>query len=172
MANADTRKGFWPYRHLNGGEIRSSTKIVTTGQTIYRGDLVKIVAAGTVEEADANDGLVVIGVAAEYASDSDSAGGVEILVYDDPNIIFGVQMDDIGTVTTAADVGQTANHLVTAGNSTTLMSGHELDMSDIGTGAQLKIVELIPEVNNAWGINCDVAVLINEHFYKAAVAGV
>jgi len=172
MANKDNPKGFWPYAHLCGGEIRTMEFTVTTGATIYKGDVLKIVAGGTVEPAAADIGITGIGVAATYVDDSASAGGKEVMVYADPNIIFGVQMDDVGTASTAADVGATANHLVTAGSTTTKMSGHELDMSDIGTGAQLKIIGLIPEPDNAWGANCDVAVIFNEHFYKAAVAGV
>lgn len=172
MANRDHPKGFWPTRHLTGGEIRSTEYILTTGQTIFKGDLLKAVTAGTVEESDANDGIIVVGVAAMYADDSASAGGVKVRVYDDPDIVFGVQMDDVGTDSDAASVFATANHLAGTGNSTTKLSGHELDMSDIGSGAQLKIVGLIEEENNAWGDHADVEVLINEHLYKAAVAGV
>lgn len=172
MANADSPRGFWPTRHMCGGQIRTKEYTLTTGATAYQGDLMKIVAAGTVEAATVDIGLACIGVAAEYVTDSGSAGNKKILVYDDPYIAFGIQMDDAGTASTAADVGQTANHLAGAGSATTKISGHELDMSDIGTGAQLKIVGLIDEPNNAWGANCDVEVLINEHFYKAAVAGV
>lgn len=172
MANKDNPKGLWPYAHLSGGEIRTMEFVVTTGVTIFKGDVLKIVAGGTVEPAAADIGATAIGVAAGHVDDSASAGGKKVLVYADPNIIFGAQMDDAGTASTAADVGATANHLVTAGSSVTKMSGHELDMSDIGTGAQLKIIGLIPEPGNDWGANCDVAVIFNEHFFKAAVAGV
>ena len=172
MANRDNPRGFWPYAHLCGGEIRTMEFVVTTGATVYKGDVLKIVAAGTVEPASADIGLAAIGVAADYVDDSASAGGKKVLVYADPYIMFGCQMDDVGTASTAADIGQTANHLVTAGSTTTKMSGHELDMSDIGTGAQFKIIGLIPEPDNAWGANGDLVVIFNEHLYKAAVAGV
>lgn len=172
MANVDKPVGFYPLRHLTGGEIRASEYVLTTGQTVYKGDLLSIVNAGTVQAAAADDGLIVIGVAAEYETDSDSAGGKTLLVYDDPYIIFGVQMDDAGTASTSADRGETANHLAGSGSTLTKLSGHELDMSDIATGAQLKIIGLVAAPDNVWGANADVAVLINEHFYKAAVAGV
>lgn len=172
MANKDFPRGFWPYAHLCGGEIRTMEFTLTTGATVYKGDVLKIVAGGTVEVAAADIGLAAIGVAADYVDDSASAGGKKVLVYADPYIIFGCQMDDAGTASTAADVGQTANHLAGSGSSTTKLSGHELDMSDIGTGAQFKILGLIPEPNNDWGANCDVMVVFNEHLFKAAVAGV
>ena len=172
MANTDTPIGFWPLYNFVGGEIRTTEYTLTTGATVYRGDLLKIVAAGTVEAAAADIGITAIGVAAEYVTDSGSAGGKKILVYDNPYLVFGVQMDDAGTASTAADVGQTANHLAGSGSTTTKMSGHELDMSNIGTGAQLKIVGLINEQNNTWGANCNIAVMFNEHFYKAAGEGI
>lgn len=172
MANEDKPKGFEPLYNLVGGDMRNNSYTLTTGQTVFKGDLIKMVAAGTVEEADANDGIVVVGVAAEYVDDSASAGGKEVLVWDNPYMVFRVQMDDVGTASTAADVGQTANHIAGAGSSVNNLSGHELDMSDIDTGAQLKIVALIKREGNVWGANADVAVLINEHRYNAAVAKV
>jgi hypothetical protein len=173
MANVDNPKGFWPIRHLCGGEIRSNEYIVTTGSTVYRGDLLKVVDAGTVEAAAADAGVIVVGVAAEYASDSGSAGGVKVLVYDDPYIVFGVQADT-GTAVAATDVFETANHVAGSGSATTLLSGHELDSSEIAgsSGAQLKVIGKIDEPNNAWGEHVNLEVLINEHLYKAAVAGV
>ncbi len=38
MANIDAPIGFWPVRHLTGGQIRANKYIVTTGATIYQGD--------------------------------------------------------------------------------------------------------------------------------------
>lgn len=175
MANIDAPIGLWPVRHLTGGEIRANEYIVTTGATIYQGDLLKVVAAGTVEPSAANDGVIVIGVAAEYVSDSASAAGKKIRVYDDPYIVFGVQMDDAGVITSsAADVFATANHLAGSGSATTYLSGHELDESDIGTGGQLRILGLCNtrDANNAWGDHADVEVQIAEHIFNAAVAGV
>jgi len=49
---------------------------------------------------------------------------------------------------------------------------NELDSSDIGTGAQLKIIGLHPVAGNAWGEHSKLVVMFNEHHYKAAVAGV
>ena len=171
MANKDFPRGLWPIRHLTGGEIRSREYTVTTGSTVYTGDLLKAVNGGTVEPSAANDGIIVVGVAAHYVDDSASAGGKKVQVYDDPYIVFGAQADS-GTATTSADVFETANHVAGSGSSTSYLSGHELDASDIATGAQLKIIGLVDAQGNAWGEHSDVEVLINEHLYKAAVAGV
>ena len=170
MANKDRPKGLWPISHPSG-EIRVFPYTLTTGQTVYKGDLLKVVAAGTVEESDTDDGVIVIGVASQYADDSASAGGVEVMVWDDPAIVFGIQSDS-GTDTTAADIFATANHVGTDGDSTTLQSKHELDASDIGTGGQLEILGLIDRIDNAWGEHSDLKVRIAEHKRNAAVAGV
>jgi hypothetical protein len=172
MANTDNPRGFWPVRHLCGGEIRTNSYTLTTGATVYKGDVVKAVAAGTIEAAAADIGEAAIGIAAEYKADAASAGGISVQVYDDPWIVFGVQMDDAGTVSTSADVFNTANHLAGSGSSTTKLSGHELDMSDINTGAQFKLLGLVSDPNNSWGANCDVEVIFNEHLFKYPVSKV
>ncbi len=171
MANKDFARGLWPIGHLCGGEVRTHKYILTTGATAYHGDILKAVNAGTVEPSAADDGGIVVGVAAHYAADAASAGGVVIEVYDDPYIVFGAQADS-GTAVAATEVFETANHVAGSGNATTKLSGHELDSSDIATGAQLKIIGKLGDVDNAWGEHVDLMVIFNEHLYKAAVAGV
>jgi hypothetical protein len=163
MANKDRPNGFTPIRHLTGGEIRCEEYIVTTGQIIYRGDVVKLVDAGTVEECDAADGVLAIGIAAEYVDDSGSAGGKLIRIYNDPHIVFAVQSTD--GITTAADhIGETADHLDTNGSSVTLQSAHEINT--VGTNLQFRIIGLVPKVDNAWGEFSEVEVVFNEHQHK------
>ena len=161
MANADRPRGLWPIRHLSGGEIRMSEWTVTTAQTIYKGDLLELVAAGTVEEGDAAKGVLIMGVAAQYVGAA--SAGDKILVWDDPHIVFGIQTTD-SIVTTAADIGQTGDHLGTNGSSTTLQSAHELNT--LGTNLQLRIIGLVAQINNAWGEFSDVEVVINEHMFS------
>jgi len=169
MANNDRLRGFWPIRHLTGGEIRVNEYTCTTSTTIYKGDLVKVVAGGTVEIGAADIGVAAIGIAA--ATVSSASAGATIPVYDDPNIVFGVQCDS-GTAPTAADIGATANHVATTGDTTTLISKNELDASDIGTGAQMKIIGLVDQIDNTWAEHCDVEVIFNEHHYKGANASI
>ena len=165
MANVDSPRGFYPLYHKCGGQIQASKYILTTGSTAYQGDLMTAQNAGTVTPSTANDGVVVIGVAAEYVCDALSAGGKEILVYDDPMIVFGVQADS-GTAVAATDVFETANHVAGAGSATTYQSGHELDSSDIATGQQLRILGKIDVPGNAWGEHVDLEVMIVEHALK------
>lgn len=171
MANVNSPRGFWPLFHLNGGEIRTNKYKVKSGSKIYRGDLVAMDATGTVVQAAAGAGATVVGVAAEFVDDSAGSGTKTILVYDDPNIVFGVQ----ATTAAAADIGANADHSVGTGSDSTGISGNQLDGATIGgttPGDQLKIIGKIESVDNDWGSYVKVMVLINEHLYKAAVAGV
>jgi hypothetical protein len=137
---------------------------------VYQGDLLKKVAAGSVEVSAANDGTIIEGVAAEYKV-AGASGTTWVDVYVDPYISYGVQADS-GTALTVAAVGATANHVAGAGSATTKLSGHELDSDDVGSGAQLKILGKIERPDNTWAEHVDLEVQINEHNFKAAVAGV
>jgi hypothetical protein len=145
---------------------------MTASATVYRGEILKVVAGGTCEAAAADAGIIVLGVAAEYKVAA-ASGTTYVEVWADPNIIFGIQSDSDATGTVAADIFQTANHVKThSGSTTTYISGDELDASDIGTGAQLKVLGKIDTPDNDWGPNVDLMVIFNEHLFKAAVAGV
>jgi len=167
MANVDNPRGFWPTRHLCGGEIRSNEYIVTTGQTIYQGDPVQIVAAGTVEVIAAGDDVKVIGAAAHYVYDGLSVGSKKIKIYDDPYIVFGVQCTT-GQTPTAAEIGTSADMITyAAGSSVTYLSIMELAALSAQT-AMFHLIGLIDSPDNIWGAHADVEVIFNEHRYKGA----
>jgi hypothetical protein len=172
MANVDNPRGMWPIRHLTGGEIRTNTYFVTTSAAIYKGDPVTAINTGCVSAITANDGWKVVGVAAEWITAAKSATAyTEIQVYDDPNIVFGIQADS-GTSPAVTDIFATANtNTYAAGNTTTGISICELDASDIGTGLQLRILGKTSDPNNAWGEHVDLEVIFNEHFYKGVADG-
>ena len=169
MANADQPKGMWPVRHLLGGEIRTSKYTLTTGATVYIGDLLKAVADGTVEVAAADDGVIVVGVSAEYIVTG--AAGAKVKVWDDPYIVFGIQADT-GTAVNAADIFRSSDHVAGSGSSVTGLSGHELDSSEAaaGTGVQLAIIGKLKRPDNAWGEHVDLEVIFNEHLYRKVQA--
>ena len=171
MANIDAPIGFWPVRHLTGGEIRANVYTVTHDAVCYQGEILKVVAGGTVEPAAADAGIIALGVAAEYKDGA--TAGTKILVYDDPNIVFGVQSDSDATGIVAIDVFASSDHVKThTGNTTTLLSGDELVATP--AGAQFIILGLCNtrDANNTWGPNADVEVIFGEHLFKAALVGV
>lgn len=169
MANTDNPRGLWPVGHLCGGEIRTREFTVTTGATIYRGDILEMVSGGTVDPAAATDGVKVIGVAANYVNDSASAGGKKVQVYCDPHIIFGIQTTT-GVTTTAAYIGLAADATTyAAGSTTTYNSITELDTPSAQT-AMFHIVGLVQSPDNAWGEHSDVEVVFVEHRWLASAA--
>lgn len=173
MANTDNPRGLWPIRHLCGGKIRTNSYTLTTSTAVYQGDVLKVVAGGTVEPAAADDGIIVVGVSAEYVAAADAAAGTEIQVYDDPYIVFGIQCDS-GTAAAATDVFHAADHVAGSGSSTTGMSGHELDSSELASGSQdqLQVIGLVNRPDNAWGEHAKVEVIFKQHLYRADVADV
>lgn len=177
MANVNAPKGFVPLRHLLGGVIRANTHTIASayGTRVGRGDPVKMHSDGTIVRAAAGEVLLGICKGFKYV---DSLGNqvftdvwvagtvateIEAYVYDDPFIVFAVQVD--GTLS-AGDIGACADIVVANYDLTTKTSQCELSAS-VGSGtAQCKIIGLGKEPNNAWGANVDVEVLLNEHFFK------
>lgn len=171
MANQDFPRGLWPVGHMTGGAIRTHPYILTTGQIIRRGEVLKVVADGTVEDSASNDGEIVLGVSADFVDDSGSAGSKIVNVYDDPNIIFGVQ-GETGKTPAATDVFVVSN-LTTCGKTGVTDASQTSDTElNLDAGAQVKIIGKVEEPGNAWGVNVNLLVIFNEHIYKYPVAGV
>lgn len=166
MANVDSPQGFVPVGHRKLPFIpKARTYILTTGQTVYRGDPVIVTSAGTVSVAAANDGIIMCGIAAQYVSDAASAGGKEIMVYDDEDIIFEVQTKD-SEVTSLSNVFNTADMITyAAGNSDTKQSIMTLDTLGTSSGDFL-VIGLSPRVGNAWGEYSKVLAIFNISFYR------
>jgi hypothetical protein len=102
-----------------------------------------------------------------------STGGY-VYVSDDPNALFEVQEDSVGGAAGVVAVGNVFNHTVaTAGDTTTGLSGHELDSSDVGTGTGWVIVEAVQRVDNEpANTSAKFIVKPNEHSYGSDAAGV
>jgi hypothetical protein len=100
--------------------------------------------------------------------DKDGLSGVTVFVWDDPDTVFGIQADGTTAVT---DRFATFPIVIADGNTTTKLSNCELDSTG-GSGDELKIIDIIRVVDNDWGANVDLEVLINDHAYRAVKAGV
>jgi hypothetical protein len=160
MANADRPQGFKPY-----GMVRRITPY-EAGSTIYPGDAVKLSSDGQIDSASAGDAL--LGVALDYAT-----SGQTCRVYDDPAQQFIGQGDE-GELDAQTDIGNNCDIVATAGNSTYKASRMEIDSSTVTAAgsAQVQILRLLPEVNNAFGTNAQVVFRINEHQLVDAKSGV
>lgn len=176
MANVDGPKGFWPAYHQSGGEIRPRAYRMTASTTIYKGDVLEIIGGGTVDPASAGDGDLVIGVAAEYKVSAASSTSTEVMVYDDPNIIFKCQAANSSSATVAATaVGATCDHIAGAGSATTKLSGHELNVATLNASSaaqQFIIIDRVPTPDNSWGANTKLYVKMNQSHGRGGVAGI
>jgi hypothetical protein len=150
MANADRPQGFKPYeKPLREG-------IYVAGGTMYPGDCVKLNSSGQVVVAAAGDRL--LGVAAAYAVSGDSCK-----VWDHPDQKYVAQCDD-GTSVAQGDMGNNADILATAGSSAYRQSRQEIDISTkADTAAQIKLLAILPAIDNAAGEFAKVVCQIQEH---------
>lgn len=181
MANRDRPAGFQVARHLTGGmPNRLSRYHIEPGlaANIFRGDAVIPTATSkriTVPGADdvrlqgvfqgctfiLPDGEPKYEKVWTSGQTVQSGSTPDAFVYDDPDTLFMVQAD--GEVA-AADIGAFADVTRGAGNALTGLSGHELKSSSIGAGTNLKIYELAPYPDNAFGTNAKVIVKIVLHY--------
>tara|TARA_R110000824_G_scaffold2970_2_gene13546 strand:- start:1075 stop:1638 length:564 start_codon:yes stop_codon:yes gene_type:complete len=180
MANADTPRGAWPIRHQTGGTIRASEHTIASafGTDIFRGDFVKLVAGGGIEDADAGDRLIGVFQGCDYTNAagevifskywpaSTVATYIKAYVFDDPRIIFGIQ--SAGS-TVAADVGTLANHVAGSGSTTTGLSAHEINGTTSTAYAGLRVIGKDGAPNNDWGTNVNLEVTIYEHEYGSSL---
>ena len=194
MANIDAAFGMRPVQHLDGspwnGKVTSYLVPSTDASAIYVGDPVKsggsAGAAGTVVYGQDVEGMPTAIVAAA----GDTLRGVVVgfsplqsnletlhraastnriaYVCDSPDVVFEIQEDSDGAALAAADVGENADIIYAAGNSTTGRSGVELDSSThVTTTAQLRILGMVKRADNAIGDQARWLVVINEHELKS-----
>lgn len=187
MANLDQPMGLRPAYHYAGGIIRLSRYKIASGYGTSIGQGDPVILTGTGKEINRGSAAtapfcgVFMGVsyrdtdgnyvfkkywpASTATLNSEAA---DAFVIDDPDVVFEVQGDeDI----VAADIGQTAD-VVFGTVDTVFGNGRcELDSSDIGTGANLFILDIVdrPE-NEAGSANTKAHVLINEHDKRNAGA--
>lgn len=189
MANRDTPLGFFPVTKLDGSKIPTKQFLATSvGSNLFVGDVVSKAAAGDVEPATANDGNTVVGVvtaiydtagtpighpnssiATKYLASGSS--GIVTVALGLPDAMFRVQASG---ATNAADVFNTANHVVGTGNVTTARSVSELDTSSQSSSgsAQLLIIDKVDDPSNDWGENVMLLVVFNESTFVGGVVGV
>jgi len=162
----------------------------TYGTAIYWGDLVRMNSSttGYVEQWAAGDGstatkipvCVFVGcsyfstsqqktIQSKYWPGSDATGDVNAFVVDDPNAQFKIQAN-AGPISQTA-IGQTADVVVNAGNSTTGISGMALDTPTTTNTLPLKVVNIINTPPGANGTDVTTAynyviVAFNNQMYK------
>ncbi len=179
MANVDSPFGLKPVRYFSGapynGAVNRYYVPASDGTAIFIGDAVSLAgsadADGVPSVAQAAAGGTIIGVVVGVeAVTRDSTTYREastdryVLVADDPGLLFMAQEDSAGGALAAADVGRNVDLVVGAGDTSTGLSGMELDSSTSATTtAQVRIVSLWNADDNEIGTNAKWLVRIVEH---------
>ena len=191
MANNDNPRGL-TLAHMQGsgahtGGVNRYYVPASDGTAIYIGGLVKLAGSadadgvpsvtGNVAAGNAVVG-VVVGVEAEtHESTTYRAASTAryVMVADDPNALFEVQEDSVGSTLAAADVGLNAALIgFTAGQTATGRSTIELDSSTKATTATLdvSIHRLVQRADNEIGTNAKWLVRLNNHQFVDGTTGV
>lgn len=153
---------------------------------LYKGCPVKLVTGGTIELAAVGDAFVGAFLGVRYetsdgvvisnkwtASSTYTAGTCEVLISDDPQIVYRIQAD--GSIAQAG-IGDQADFVNPGtGDSTTGLSSAQIDATLVGaaSNAQLRIVGLSEEPDNEWGDSyTTVLVQVAEHQYVADKAAI
>ncbi|RJQ53485.1 MAG: hypothetical protein C4521_07505 [Actinobacteria bacterium] len=185
MANTNSPFGFRARRHMTGGMIRLSEYSIASAYNanIFFGDPVEMTGTGKNIQLAPEDNVDSIGVFAgcryvdsqgnqkfsKYWPAGTTATDIVALVYDDPNIVFEMQVSTIA----AADVGQLVDWAAGTGSTVTGVSGAYADTATAAaSNASLRIIGLVPRVDNAYGAYAKIEVVFAEHALKGVVAGV
>ena len=183
MANIDSAFGLIPVAHVgqtdnNGGQTQYSIGD-TQGTAIFTGDPVKYKSDGTVEVATAGDPVVGVFGGCFYTDPTTSKptwspyfpaslapGDAKAFIWDNPMQTFIVQQDSVVSNLLAANLNENANLIFNAGNTTTGVSGVEIDSSsaDVTAALQVRLIDFYATPSNNTTANNSVFVVkINNH---------
>jgi len=181
MPSTSAAFGLRPAFHPSG-IIRPVAMTIESGYNanILQFQPVKISTTGNIQAAAASDPIVGTFMGVEF-TDTDgrrrvsnkwtaSTSATDIVAYvtTDPAIVYEIQGSSSLNITNIGNQSDFAN--VTAGSTTTGLSQAEFDVAGIQTSGNrvLRIVNLAPDVGNAWGdAYTIVQVQISEHQFVA-----
>ena len=199
MANKDAPFGLTPIRHRNGAPYNGASKryfVPATQAALFVGDPVirtstsntaaiegaNIATLPEVNKSGAGNGNSVTGIIVGFDADGNNQDITHnplntariVHVADDPDLIFLIQ-DDAGGSLTSATVGGSANFIFTeTGSSSTGQSGVELDAGTIGTSStdQMNIDRLHDVEGNTFANFGLWEVKLNNHTEAHGAAGI
>ena len=191
MANVDRPNGLVPVKMLSGapwnGQFNTYVVDVDDNTALFIGDPVKQADTGSDSAGESvygrdtegmmhvvqgTAGAQILGVIVGFSPNQDNLMQRHrpidqtrlVYVVDDPNVVFEIQEVSGGTPLAAADVGLNASIVVGSGNTTTGLSGVELNNATEHTNVlELRILGLSPRPDNAIGEHAKWLVSINMH---------
>jgi hypothetical protein len=171
----------------NGIQAVSTSGNVSAGYatTILKGQPVKMDTGGYIVVAAAGDAFLGAFAGVEWtdstgrrrvsnywpANESFQVGSVVAYFYSDPNIVYEIQADGSLAQTSLGAEADLSN--TTAGSTTTGLSAATLSTSLVASPstAQMRIVDIAPYPDNAWGDNFVIVRATIAEFQFAGVAG-
>jgi len=171
----------------NGIQAVSTSGNVSAGYAtnILKGQPVKMDTGGYIVVAAAGDSFLGAFAGVEWtdstgrrrvsnywpANESFQVGSVVAYFYNDPNIVYEIQTD--GTLTQTAIGAEADLSNTTAGSTTTGLSQATLSISVVASPntAQMRIVDIAPYPDNAWGDPFVIVRATIAEFQFAGVAG-
>jgi len=96
----------------------------------------------------------------KYWPTGTTATNIKAYVYDDPNLVYGVQ--SAGS-TVQDDIGNLGDLVAGAGSTTTGLSAFELNGTTTADQATFRVIGKLATPNNAWGTNVNLLVTPYEH---------
>jgi len=160
------------------GALRAVAFVSTDGVAAFKGDFVKVTGESTtingvsypvVAQAAATN--IISGIISDFEPDPTDltllyrkASTVRLAyMLEDPYVRFKIQMNGVPA---AGDVYTTMDIVVAAGNTTTGLSGMQLNRSASGSTKQIRVLDLYPALSNSWGAYAKVVGVINLHTLK------
>lgn len=153
MANTDRPHGFAPFGPLL--RQRPYSVDASNSTAIFINDIVALEADGNATPA-AVSSVVKLGSAMNLIAVSTATSATNpLMISDNTQQLYEAQDDGSGTVAQSL-IGSKADHVAGAGSSTTKVSGHELDASDMdGTAAGFAILDIVNREDNEVADNAD-----------------
>jgi len=190
MSSTNAPFGLRPSFHPSGlDRAVALTDGIVSGyaSNILKGQPVKMATSGTLQAAAAGDSFLGAFAGFEWtdttgrrrvsnyfpANTAYTTGSAIAYFYQDPNIVYDIQADGSLAQTSIGDQADFSN--ITAGSSTTGLSQATMSTTLAGATAtaQLKIINLTPGVDNAWGDAYTVVqVQVNKSQFNASVAAI
>lgn len=183
MANADTPFGARLLgsfdQAMANGQIHEYTVLESDATALFMGDFVKVtgtLAVGedglyhpVVTQAEATDRLT--GFVVGFYQNSTYINQIyrtastlrTVRVMDAPYARFEMQTSGTGAV---GDAGANADIVVGTGSVYTGVSAMEIDQTTVGTGTQLRIIDIMQRPDNEVGANMKWICMMNDQFYK------
>ena len=142
---------------------------ITNGTDTARGVIVGCLAANpnTVSFLGSNLDLTVQNIPATKTKD------YYVLVVDDPAVLYELQDDGLAALTATA-CNKNATYTVTNPTSPQQNSATTLTTASVATTStlSLKIMGLVQRPGNGYGVNANWLVMLNQHEFQGATAGV